>query len=260
MKLAELQRYFARAATSGSGPLPDLERVFVSSERLSAEARLAIYNRSYFYRLLDALASVFGQTKRVLGESAFERLGLDYVSQYPSEQPAVEHVGRAFPGYLRRVAAPSLVVDLAALEWAMLCALLSPNPLSVADVSAVDPARFPEARLCFVPSLQRLELHPLALSIFAGGEPSAKDLEPVESPRIPCGVVVWRSQHFVQHQSLEPREWRALSSAVNGATLSHVCAVFDSGSGAADIELAFRALSAWFTRHWLERVVYPERA
>ncbi|MET0793090.1 MAG: hypothetical protein ABW061_16340, partial [Polyangiaceae bacterium] len=71
MKLVELERFFAAAATSSTGALADLEQVFSSSAHLSAEARLSIYNRSYFYRQLDALASVFGDTQRVLGELEF---------------------------------------------------------------------------------------------------------------------------------------------------------------------------------------------
>src|SRR5450755_1874238 len=91
--LAELQRYFAAVATSTSGPPSDIDDVFQSSARLSASARLAIYNRGYHHRLLDALASVFTRTKRALGDAEFERLGLSYLAQHPSEHPAVERVG-----------------------------------------------------------------------------------------------------------------------------------------------------------------------
>src|SRR5450755_3738382 len=52
--LAELQRYFAAVATSTSGPPSDIDDVFQSSARLSASARLAIYNRGYHPRLRDA--------------------------------------------------------------------------------------------------------------------------------------------------------------------------------------------------------------
>ena len=257
MKLAELEDYFARAVTSGSGPLPDLERVFVGNARLSAVERLSIYNRGYFYRLLDALSSVFGQTKRVLGEASFERLGLSYVTLHPSEHPSVERVGRSFPKYLRSIGAAAVVVDLAALEWARLCALVAPNPASVASVDAIEPERFPEARLSFVPSLQRLELDPRALRAFAGDDVSAVELLAVEAPAR-CGVAVWRSQHAVRHQSVEPTEWQALESAASGATLSRMCTLFDSGSPSEDVEIAFRMLSAWFARHWLECLVYPD--
>ena len=253
MNLAELQRYFALAATSGSGPLPDLERVFSGSEQLTARERLAIYNRSYFYRLLDALSCVFPQTQRLLGETDFERLGLAYVAQNPSQHPAVERFGRAFPAYLRLAALPPLIVDLASLEWARLCALVAPNPQHIASVGAIDPNRFARARLHFVPSLQRLELDPRALHAFAGAVASLD--EPATAR---CGVAIWRSEHAVVHDVLDSTEWQALACATNDAALNRVCAVFDTGSAEDDVQRAFQVFSRWFARHWLESVAYDD--
>lgn len=256
MNLAELEHYFASAATSGRGPLPGLDRVFVGSEQLSAADRLGIYNRGYFYRLLDALASVFVQTKRVLGDSEFERLGLAYLARHPSEHPAVERVGRSFSEYLRNLAAPATVADLAALEWARLCALVAANPASMATLHAIEPSRFPQAQLRFVPSLRCLELDPRALSAFAGEAPA--DSEPFSADPTPpsCAVAVWRDQHTVRHLVLDALEWQALSIAIGGATLSHVCSAFDDSSEAEDLSRAFQVLSAWFARKWLESVAY----
>jgi len=252
MTLAELQQYFARAATSGSGPLADLDRVFLGTSRLPASDRMAIYNRGYYLRLLDALGSVFCQTQRALGGPDFERLGLAYLAQHPSEHPAVERVGRSFSEFLRSAAAPP-VVDLAALEWARLSALVAANPKSVATIETIDPQRFPEAQLRFVPSLQCLELDPQALALFAEGSPSIVD---VGRPR--CGVAVWRARHAVEHRSLEAEEWQALNLAIAGNKLSEVCSAFDSGSGDADVRRAFQVLSGWFARNWLELVVYEQ--
>ncbi|MEI9949259.1 MAG: hypothetical protein WDO74_09810 [Pseudomonadota bacterium] len=49
-----------------------------------------------------------------------------------------------------------------------------------------------------------------------------------------------------------------MASAAGGATLSRVCAFFDSGSPAEDVRRAFQVLSAWFARQWLEDVAYGE--
>jgi hypothetical protein len=258
VNLAELERYFASAATSGSGPLPELDRIFVGSEQLPARDRLAIYNRGYFYRLLDALASVFGQTKRLLGDSEFERLGLAYLTQHPSEHPAVERVGRAFSAYLRGACAPAVVVDLASLEWARLCALVAANPRSVATVDEIEPDLFPQARLRFVPSVHWLELDARALSAFAGEDLASVARFAAEPPGPAHGVAVWRNQHAVQHQALDAPEWAAFVCAAGGATLSRVCSVFDSGSPTEDVHRAFQVLSSWFARQWLEKVEYDE--
>jgi hypothetical protein len=257
VNLAELEQYFARAATSGTGPLPDLDRVFVGSERLSATDRLAIYNRGYFYRLLDALASVFSQTKRLLGDSDFERLGLAYLARHPSDHPAVERVGRSFSEYLRGVGTPTLVVDVASLEWARLSALVAPNPASVASVNHIEAGSFPRARLRFVPSLHFLELDPRALPAFADAH-SATDPRATDPLQAPCGVAVWRTQHLVVHESLSAAEWKALVNAAAGATLRQICSSFDTGSEPDAVQQAFQALSRWFAREWLEAVIASE--
>ena len=226
MTLSELERYFAAAATSGTGPVAGLDQVFVSRGALSASERLAIYNRGYYYRLLDALASVFGDTKRALGAEEFERLGLAYLARYPSEHPAVERVGRRFPDFLReRFPAPSPTLELARLEWARLCALVAPNPQALASAHELEPTEFPRSRLRFVPSLQCL-----------------------------AAVAVWRAAHTVVHRALEPLEFQSLSAAMGGASMSQVCARFDSGAAEADTQRAFGVISNWFERQWVESV------
>ena len=249
MNLAELQRYFAAAATSGAGPVPGLGDVFRDSAKLPVSERLAIYNRAFFYRQLDALASVFGETQRLLGEASFERLGLAYLVQHPSEHPAIERVGRHFPAYLATLSAPppEPVVDLAALEWARLCALVAPNPAALAQPNTLDPAAFPGCRLKFVPGLSWLELDSRALSAFTSGQPARPANER-------CAVAIWRAGPRVTQEPLEIAEFRALVAAQRGATMAEVCAIFDSDDNDADAERAFQVVSSWYARSWLESV------
>jgi hypothetical protein len=255
VRLAELERFFAEAATSGAGPRAGLDEVFVSDARLSASERLAIYNRGYYYRLLDALSSVFEQTQRVLGNAQFERLALAYLTQYPSEHPAVERVGRVFAEYLRGLEAiASSVADLAALEWARLRALVAPNPRTVVSASSIDPTLFASSQLRLVPALHWLELDPQALSAFAGGE---LDAALPGAPRERCAVAVWRQQHAVVHERLQEPELEALQLAAQGASIARICACFDSGSVADDTKRAFQMLSSWLSRHWLESLASP---
>jgi hypothetical protein len=244
MKLAELERYFATVATATNGPPEDLERVFKSTARLSASELLAIYNRGYHYRLLGALGSVFARTKQALGDADFERLGLQYLARHPSEHPAIERVGRSFPDFLRGATSVGrVIVDLAALEWARLCALVAPNPSAIATASAIDPTKFPDSSLCFVPSLTTLAISAGALAAFARSDALAGgDLR---------AVAVWRKRDEVRHEVLDALEHEAVTLALSGASVSHVCALFDSGAADADAERAFRVVSGWFTREWI---------
>jgi hypothetical protein len=267
VNLAELQRYFAAAATSGTGPIAGLSDVFSEGAHLGAAERLAIYNRAFFYRQLDALAAVFTSTQRALGDAEFQRLGLAYLSAHPSDHPAVERVGRLFPEFLAEIGAagPSAagsgaprsepIADLAALEWARLCALVAPNPAALALPNAVAAEAFPSCRVTFVPSLSWLELDARALAIFAeverGGDPEARRIIGA-APR--SAVAVWRSGHAVRHECIEATEFRALAIARAGGTLAEVCAEFDTGKADADAQSAFRTLSAWYAKNWLEKL------
>ena len=249
MNLTELQRYFVAAATSGAGPLPDLSEVFRDGAGLPVNERLAVYNRAFFYRQLDALASVFGETRRLLGASDFERWGLAYLVQHPSEHPAIERVGRHFPAFLANLRAPLTepAVDLAKLEWARLWALVAPNPAALARLNTLDPAAFPRYRLKFVPGLTWLELDARALAAFTIDGPM-----PAPGERSP--VAIWRAGLHVRQQRLEIAEFRALTAAERGAPLAEVCALFDSGDQDADAQHAFRVISTWYARSWLESV------
>jgi hypothetical protein len=252
MKLAELQRYFASAATSGRGPIPGLDEVFRSSESLSVSARLSIYNRGYYFRLLDALRAVFRQTKRVLGDARFERIALGYLARYPSEHPAVERVGRLFSDHLRSLERlPDHAPALAALEWARLCALVAPNPQALARADSLRTSQFPGARVRFVPALVCLELDARALQAFAGHAFGSSGQEPESS-----GVAVFRAGHAVSHVALPALEFRALLAATQSETLAQVCALFDTGAEAHDVQRAFRVVSTWFAREWIESIDY----
>ena len=225
MKLAELERYFSQTATASGGPPTDLDSVFKGSPALPPHERMAIYNRAYYYRQLEALASVFEETKQALGDARFERCGLAYLTLFPSEHPAIERVGRHFPAYLLTLADVTPDVrTLAALEWARLCALVAANPRTVASVSEIDLPRFPSTRLHFVPSLQVL-------------------------PQ----VAVWRPAHHVLSVPLSALDFAALGAAVAGSTMAEVCAHFD-GEAAEAAGRAFEIVAHWFERQWIERL------
>ena len=244
MDLSELQRYFARVATSTSGPPDDLSEVFKDSPRLPARELMRIYNRGYHYRLLGVLASVFERTHAALGAAEFERLGLLYLAQYPSQHPAVERVGRHFAEYLAASAdGAAEVADLARLEWTRLLALVAPDDDRI-DVSAIDATRFPTQRVRFVHSLHVLDLSAVALALF-NGEASPADAGARRR------IVVSRVRHTVTQDVVPAEEFSALALARAGEPMSRVCAVFDTGDEIGDISRAFAVISSWFGRGWV---------
>src|ERR1035438_8767523 len=97
MNLATLQREMAAAvmlplttdegmraeAADGRAMTEVAERFIAPNSRLSAFERLEIYNRQYWFRVLDALADDFPALRAVVGGLIFEKLSIQYLTAHP---------------------------------------------------------------------------------------------------------------------------------------------------------------------------------
>src|SRR5437868_5990694 len=54
------------------------------NDRLTSFERLEIYNRQYWFRLLDVMEEDFPGLRAVLGPAGFDRLARAYLAKYPS--------------------------------------------------------------------------------------------------------------------------------------------------------------------------------
>ena len=68
--------------------------------QLSPSQSLAIYQRSYYRRLLECMQSQFKALYHTLGKELFEDFAMIYLRQYPSENPSLIDLGRRFPDFL----------------------------------------------------------------------------------------------------------------------------------------------------------------
>jgi Putative DNA-binding domain len=94
------------------------------SATLRESARLELYHRQYWYRLLDSLAEDFPTVKLVIGASAFWRLLETYLEAQPPSAYSLRQLGAGLPGFVASYPGPlphrDHVRDVAALEWAWL--------------------------------------------------------------------------------------------------------------------------------------------
>lgn len=72
----------------------------VPSNRLSAEARLGIYQRSYITRLCACLAEQFPASRHALGPALFDQFARVYLAEEPSDSYTLYELGRRFPAFL----------------------------------------------------------------------------------------------------------------------------------------------------------------
>lgn len=93
------------------------------NDRLSAFERLQIYNRQYWFRLLDCLYEDFPGLRAVLGNRRFLQVIRSYLEATPSESFLLRNLGNQLPGYLRanrKLTEPysAVAAEMASLEWA----------------------------------------------------------------------------------------------------------------------------------------------
>src|SRR5690242_14551628 len=137
MKLMQLQRTMARAVMQpltpsermqrrapGGGSMRRYAARFIKpNDRLTSLERLEIYNRQYWYRVIDSMYEDFAGLCAVLGTRAFDRLIRAYVAECPSRTFTLRNLGSQLEDWLRRnpgYAGPKLAIalDMVRLEWA----------------------------------------------------------------------------------------------------------------------------------------------
>lgn len=241
------------------------------NDRLTALERLEIYNRMYWFRVLDSLHEDCPGLRAALGERRFLRLAEAFLLKHPSRYWTLRDLPQRLAAFIRaepRWTAPhtALAEDLARFEWAQVEVYDgAAHPLfTVDDLRATDPAKL---RLSLQPYLQLLELsypvddYLLALrkreALLRGDASNAPtklrrraDSKVPRPRRAPCRVAVHRHGGRIYFKRLEPAAFRVLVALRAGQPLARALA--------AGLPRGARARAAWATqvqewfRTWME--------
>lgn len=97
------------------------------NDRLSAFERLEIYNRVYWFRVLDCLYDDYPGLRAIVGEKKFLRIATAYLAKYPSVSFTLRNLGQRLEQFLREEPAwiapnETLALDMARFEWAQVIA------------------------------------------------------------------------------------------------------------------------------------------
>ena len=117
----------APAWTDGR-PMEDLVGEFLKpNDRLASTERLAIYSRSYWFRLFDCLHDDFPGLRSVLGAKKFHAFARAYLAQYPSSSWTLRNLGSRLVQFIEEQpewTAPRTAIarDIASFEWAQVLA------------------------------------------------------------------------------------------------------------------------------------------
>jgi hypothetical protein len=282
MKLAALQREVARAVMTPLTPSDRMRRVALNGKSLSKAAskiikpndrltsfeRLEIYNRQYWFRVLDALSDDFPGLRAVLGDRHFDKLAKHYLTNCPSRSFTMRNIGSQLESWLRKhpsyaAGRLQLAIDMVRLEWAEIEAFdgASEPPITAATLAGADPAKL---RLRLQPFIRLLDLHYpvddllLAVKHDAPADIASNAMEERQKRKkvsavarlkpAPVYLAIHRMENTVYFRRLEREEFAVLHSLQKGATLERAIVAAFRGSKIPTAERASH-VAAWF-QNW----------
>ena len=239
------------------------------NDRLSSFERLEIYNRQYWFRLLDCLYDDYPGLLAVLGERKFLKFATAYLARYPSDSFALRDLGARLEQFLRdepHWSAPreALALDMVRFEWAQVVAFdgLSKPPITTDEILDTPPEKL---RLELQPYLSLLALRYavddflIALKKRTTDGLRAEASNAVESApkatarkkriRLPARadihLAVHRHDNRLYFKRLEPEAFAILSALNRGVTVENACVEAITSGKRNDGDWAAR-IKGWF--------------
>lgn len=239
--------------------------VIKPNDRLTSFERLEIYNRVYWFRVLDSLYEDFPAVNAIISQPRFHKLITAYLAEFPSESYTLRDLGSRLPRFIQEHpewTAPHtlLAYEAATFEWAEVIAFDSEAKpaLNVDSFLGVDPTSL---RIGLQPYVTLLELeHPLDDFVLAlrkhaevretnsNTKIEASEHKAARRPRRPrpqrIQVVVHRLNNSMYFKRLEPAAFAILRALQSGEPLAQACM---RGAEIAPPEPAFgEVLQRWF--------------
>ncbi|MEK1939679.1 MAG: DNA-binding domain-containing protein [Pseudomonas sp.] len=198
-------------------PAPALLGSVQGSATLSAETGLAIYHNAYRARLLETLRGDFPAVLAWLGDEAFAQLAAAYLQACPSEHFSLRWLGARFPAFIEASEHPAALAELAHLEWAFTLAFDAPagDPLTLEQMASLPAAEWPNLRITWLPSVQRLPQTYNSLALWRATKQEAP-LPASEGLPAPLLCLVWRQGLQGQFRTLAADEAQALLGMTEG--------------------------------------------
>ena len=140
-QMRDIQRAFATAImrpltkgynmqpkwTDGRSTKKAVAKFIKPNDRLSSFERIEIYNKQYWFRLLDSLYEDFPGLRALLGDERFHQLSIAYIDKHPSTSFTLRDLGQHMEKFLAKNPKwtkphQKFARDLVKLEWAHILA------------------------------------------------------------------------------------------------------------------------------------------
>ena len=243
-------------------------QIIKPNDRLTSFERLEIYNRQYWFRVLDAFSDDFPGLRAILGDRRFDALAKHYLVDCPSRSFTMRDLGSRLESWLRKHPqyAPGrlqLALDMVRLEWAEIETFDSASepPVTAAVLVGSDPAHL---RFRLQPCIRLLDLrYPvddllLAIKHDASTNVASNAMEERQKRKKVSAVArlkpasvylaIHRLDNTVYFRRLDKEEFTILSALHQGRSLERAIVAGFHASGMPVPERASN-VAAWF-QNW----------
>ena len=204
--LDDLQNEFASSLMNGAKPVPAAIR---GAARGPAERRFAVYRNNVMVGLVNALATRFPVTLRLVGEEFFRAMARVYVEREPPRSPVMLLYGTTFPTFIKRFEPAAAIPYLSEVAW---LEMARGRAYHAADAKPLDASVFaavPTDRL----SETRVRLHP-SVSIMSSDYPIVSIWEAHQQAEDPSSPVAWEPEDALVARPFGEVEVRRLPPGV----------------------------------------------
>lgn len=258
--------------SDGSSAVVLAKSIIAPNKKLTSFQRLEIYNRQYWFRIIDCFYDDFPGLKILLGNNKFYKLSIEYLKTHPSRSYTLRNLGIHLVEFLDKN--PKLLgtkfkicLDMARFEWAQIEAFDNERlePITIDTVAKSSPDNL---TLKLQPYIILLELD-YALDDFmislkkernegrseagSDGLKESDDNSKVNKPKKQkTYIAVHRFNNMVYYKKLCNVSFLLLSNIAAGATLHKACEeTLQMLNSKKDVKKLAAEVEGWF-KSWVE--------
>jgi hypothetical protein len=189
-----------------------------------AQTRIEVYRNNAREGFRKALAADYPVVERLVGAACFRGLARDYLRAHPSRSGDLQHFGRDFAEFLRRIYGGSeyaYLADVARLEWAYQQVLLAPDatPAPAAALATCDPEALEHVRLRLHPASDVVRSAYPLLRIWEANQDGADPEARVDLASGPDAILLRRLEAHVELRRIGPDAAAFIDALRTGQTL-----------------------------------------
>jgi hypothetical protein len=224
--LAELQKDFQQYLMNDNVAI---QAEIISTEKVSAEARLDVYRNAYFARLLEVFHLDYPALHTLLGDDEFMLLTRRYVDANPSQFRSIRWFGNNLAAFLAQrkpYADNSILAEMARFEWLLTEAFDATDEavMPLEEMAAIPFDKWPEMSFRMHTAVKKVDFQWNITQLWKAAEAS-EPLYPEQHAHL-ISYLIWRKEYEVQFASLSPDEAYMLDAMVAGTNFGDICEGF----------------------------------